>query len=241
MSLAASESAGRPYLDAIEQVLGRATASNLESLPAAARLVADVVTRDGIVYVFGSGHSQLVALEVSRRAGSLVPLQVVFDPMWGRSECVEGFGGALLDDEPFTEADCLIVISNSGTTITPIEVALAARSVGTKVVVVTAAHASMAARSRHSSGHRLSELGDVVLDNGGAGSDAAIRIGSIGVGPTSTLAAAALLHEVIVEAVILLAARGIDPPIYRANSEDRGPEHNAGLRKRYRGRLKIVP
>jgi uncharacterized phosphosugar-binding protein len=161
--------------------------------------------------------------------------------MWGRSECVEGFGQALLSDVAFTAADCLVVISNSGTTVAPIEVAMASRAAGTPVIVLTAIEPPRAARSRHSSGKRLGELGDVVIDNASLGSDLAIRVGSTGVGATSTLVASALLHEVIAEAVLVLAARGIEAPVYRANAEDGGSEHNARLRKPYLGRLTTVP
>lgn len=241
MNVAIAETTDRPYLDAIEDVLGRARLSNLESLPAAARLVADVVAGDGIVYVFGSGHSQLVALEVSRRAGSIVPLQVIFDPMWGRSECVEGFGRALLSEVTFTKCDCLVVVSSSGTTVAPIEVAAAARAAGTPVIALTATHASPAGGSRNSSGTKLSELGDVVLDNASLDCDMRIHGGSAGLGATSTLVAAALLHEVIVEAVLALAVRGIAAPVYRANAEAGGSEHNARLRRPYLGRLTTVP
>jgi uncharacterized phosphosugar-binding protein len=231
----------RPYLDAIEYVLGRARACNVESLSDAASLAADVVARDGIVFVFGSGHSQLAALEMSRRPGSLLPLQVIYDPMWGRSEGVEGYGRTLLSEVSFTAADCLVVISNSGTTVAPIDVAMAAREAMTPVVAVTAVAASSASCSRHSSGRRLFELGDIVLDIGSNGSDAAVRVGSEDIGPASTLAAAALIHEVLVEAVLALAARGIEPPIYRDNSTKSGSEHNARLLGRYLGRLTRVP
>ncbi len=241
MSVAVPEPLRRPYLDAFGTVLDRAKVANVESLPAAARLVADVVAGDGIVYVFGSGHSQLVALDINRRAGSIAPLQVIFDPLWGVSELVEGYGPTLLSEMTFTRADCLIVISNSGTTALPIEVAMAARAAGTPVIAVTAVEISKDSKPRHSSGRKLSELGDFVLDTGGVGADVAIRVGAVGVGATSTLVAAALLHEVIVEAVFALAARGIELPVYRANSEEGGREHNARLRDRYRGRLKTIP
>lgn len=231
----------RPYFDAIGDLLGRARASNRESLPAAATLIADVVARDGIVYVFGSGHSQLAALDVSRRAGCIVPLQVVYDPMWGRSECVEGFGRTLLGEVVFTAADCVVVISHSGNTLAPIEIALCARASGTPVVAITARRDPTAAASRHGSGKRLRELADIVLDNSSLGADPAVRIGSIGVGATSTLVASALLHEVIVEAVLALTARGIEAPVYRANAEEGGSVHNARLLQPYLGRLTTVP
>ena len=74
MSVAFSEAGGGPYLDVFGAVMNRAGAANRESLPAAARLVADVVAGNGIVYVFGSGHSQLAALDVNGRAGCIAPL-----------------------------------------------------------------------------------------------------------------------------------------------------------------------
>jgi uncharacterized phosphosugar-binding protein len=241
MSVAVPEPLAVSYLDVFGAVLGRAKAANRDSLRAAARLVADVVAGNGIVYVFGSGHSQLAALDVNRRAGSIAPLQVIFDPMWGLSELVEGYGRTLLSEIAFGRADCLIVVSNSGTTAAPIEIALAARAAGTPVIAVTAVEVSKVSKPRHSSGKRLWQIGDIVLDNGGVGADVAIRVDALGVGPTSTLVAAALLHEVIVEAIFALAARGMEPPIYLANTDEGGPEHNARLRDRYRGRLKTVP
>jgi uncharacterized phosphosugar-binding protein len=241
VSTAVLEPRRRPYLEAVTTVLGRAKVSNVDSLPGAAELVADVVVRDGIVYVFGSGHSQLAALDLNMRAGSIAPLQVIFDPMWGASELVEGYGATLLTEVTFTPADCLVVISNSGTTSAPIEVAMAARAAGTPVIAVTAVEISRASRPRHSSGLRLLELADIVLDNGSVATDVAVRVGLVGVGATSTVVATALLHEVFVEAVMALAGRDIELPVYMANSEDGGQQHNARLRERYHGRLHAVP
>jgi uncharacterized phosphosugar-binding protein len=241
VSVAVREPHRRPYLDALTTVLGRAKVSNVDTLPAAAELVAQVVARDGIVYVFGSGHSQLAALDVNVRAGSIAPLQVIFDPTWGASEFVEGYAATLLTRVAFTPADCLFVISNSGTTSAPVEVAMAARAAGTPVVAVTAVEIARAARPRHSSGLKLLDLADTIIDNGSVATDVAVRVGSVGVGATSTVVAAALLHEVFVEAVIALSASEVELPVYLANSENGGQDHNARLRERYQGRLHAVP
>jgi uncharacterized phosphosugar-binding protein len=84
-------------------------------------------------------------------------------------------------------------------------------------------------------------LADIVLDNGSVATDVAVRVGLVGVGATSTVVATALLHEVFVEAVMALAGRDIELPVYMANSEDGGQQHNARLRERYHGRLHAVP
>ncbi len=232
-----------PYLDALAAVLARARAANAESLVVAARLVEETVARDGIVYAFGSGHSQLAALELSRRAGGLAPLQVIFDPTWGAAEQLEGYGETLVADTRFGDADCLVVVSHSGATAAPVEVARRGRARGLPVIAVTSLDMSRAARSRHSSGLKLYQVADVVLDNGAAGGDAAVRLGDLdlALGPTSTVVAAALLHEVVVSAVARLVSRGVEPPVLRAHADAGGRDHNAELLDRYRGRLQRVP
>lgn len=232
-----------PYLDAAMVGFSRARVANAAALGAASRLIEDVVAREGIVHVFGSGHSQLVALEVNRRAGGLAPLQVIFDPGWGAAELVEGYGRTLLADIDLQPLDCLIAISNSGTTAASIEIADAARASGMPVIAVVSTAASCSAPARHSSGRKLIDLADVVLDTGAPCGDASVRLPglAVGLGPTSTIVAAALLHETIVGAVARLVSRGVTPPLVRSNAETGGHEHNRRLRDRYRARLRLVP
>lgn len=108
---------------------------------------------------------------------------------------------------------------------------------------MTSLDVSRAAPSRHSSGLKLYQVADAVLDNGATGGAVAVRVGDLdmGLGPTSTVVAAALLHEVVVSAVARLVGRGVEPPVLRANADTGGREHNAELLDRYRGRLQRVP
>jgi uncharacterized phosphosugar-binding protein len=237
-----------PYLDELSAALERARLANRESLAAAARIVEKVVAGDGIVYLFGSGHSQLAALELNRRAGSIAGLQVVFDPSWGAAEHVEGYAETLLEDAAPGPRDCLIAISHSGTTVAAMDVARRARAAGAQVIAVTSPRAAFRANghpaeSEHGPARRLSALADVVLDDGAAETDPGISVAGLGicVGPTSTVVAAALLHEIVVDAVRRLAARGLEPPVLRPNSEEGGRQHNQRLRDRYRGRVRMVP
>lgn len=241
-----SPSPGLPparYLDQLSAALERARLFNGEGLAAAARIVEHVIAEDGIVYVFGSGHSQLAALELSRRAGSIAALQVVFDPAWGLAEHVEGYGEALVADQPPGPRDCLIAISHSGNTATAIDIARRARATGTPVIAVTSVSASRRAEARHSSGMKLSQLADVVLDDGAAGADPGIVVDGLDemLGPTSTIVAAALMHQIVVQAVERLALRGVRAPVLRPNSMDGGRTHNERLRDRYRDRVRLVP
>ena len=227
------------YLDALEHLLGEVRETNRTTLPAAARIVADTVARDGLIHVFGSGHSELLAMEIAGRAGGLACVQVIIDPGHGKAEAIEGYAATLLRDIPFETRDCMIVISNSGRPASPIEVALAGRAAGLQVVALTAATFCRSQTSLHSTGQRLCDIADVVLDTCGAVGDAAIELPELttAIGPTSTSIGAALLHATMVEAVAELVRRGVEPPIFVSQNTDDSGDHNERLRARYRGRV----
>ncbi|MFN3929396.1 MAG: sugar isomerase domain-containing protein [Thermoflexus sp.] len=229
---------GHRYREMILEQLQRAFEANQETIQAAARLIADAVAADRIIHVFGSGHSQLVALDLVGRAGGFANVNPLFDPLFGRAERLEGFASALLAAHTFHPGDVLIVISHSGRNPAPVEVALHGRRQGLPVIAVTAVAFSRSLPSRHSSGKRLFELADVILDTMGAPGDAVIPLESdLYVGPTSTAVGAALLQAVIAEAAAQLLNRGVCPPLFRSGNLEGADAHNQELRDRYRGRV----
>jgi uncharacterized phosphosugar-binding protein len=230
------------YFDAVDGILRRVRDANRESIPAAAAVIADTIAADGIVQAFGSGHSQLLAIEMAGRAGGLAAVQVILDPGQGKAEGIEGYAATIVRDYVLGPRDCLIVISNSGRNPSPIEMAMIGRERGLKVIAVTAADFSRSVSSRHSSGKRLADLADVVLDTCGASGDAAVEVpgAPTATGPTSTVVGAALLNAVAVEAIAELVRRGIEPPVYVSQNVDNFAAHNDALRDRYRGRIRSV-
>jgi uncharacterized phosphosugar-binding protein len=228
------------YFDAIEERLADLRRANASSIPAAAAIVADTVERDGIIRLYGSGHSQLLALEAVGRAGGYAGVHVIFDPGWGRAEQIEGFAATLLRDEVFEPGDCLIVISNSGRNPAQIEVAMAGRAAGLPIIAVTALDYARHSRTRHSSGRSLHELADVVLDTCAPPGDAILEVegAAVPTGATSTVLGAALLNAVLVESVAELVRRGIEPPLVRSYNLDGSEAHNERVMARYRGRVR---
>jgi uncharacterized phosphosugar-binding protein len=230
------------YFDAVDAILGRVREANQSSIPAAASVIADTIGSDGIVQAFGSGHSQLLAIELAGRAGGPAAIQVILDPGQGKAETLEGYAATLLRDYELEPRDCLIVISNSGRNASPIEMAMIGRERGLKVIAVTAADFSRSVSSRHSSGKRLLDVADVVLDTCGAAGDAAVSLDGLqtDVGPTSTVVGATLLNAVMVEAIAELIRRGVEPPVLVSQNVDGSADHNAKLRAQYRGRIRSV-
>jgi uncharacterized phosphosugar-binding protein len=227
------------FFDTVTDQLARARAANRDAINRTADMIAATVRADGIVYLFGSGHSALLALEAAGRAGGFAGVQPIWDPAIGRAEQVEGYGSILVREVNWEPRDCLFVISHSGRNPAPIEVALAGKAAGLPVAAITALDYSRASVSRHSSGRRLFEVVDFVLDTLGVPGDAAVTVEGLAVrtGPTSTIVGAALLDAAIVEAVSLLVAAGMEPPLVRSYNLEGSNPINARANARYRGRV----
>ena len=217
---------------------------NKTTLKAAGLRIADSIAKDGVLHTFGSGHSQILAAEIERRAGGLVPVSSINDPADGWPEQIVGYGARLFQRYAYQYAvqpgDVVLVISNSGRNASPIEVALEAKAAGLDVVVLTSLDMSKSTSSRHVSGKKLYELGDYVLDNGGVPGDAAIDAPGFDykVGPTSTMSGALLLNLLSMEIIEQLIAMGITPPTYVSQNADGGAEHNEALATKYRHRIR---
>ncbi len=227
------------YLQQVSSLLAHIQQTQGEAIRRAAACVGETLLHDGLVYAFGSAHSQLLALEIQGRAGGLYPVYPIVDPLWGRAERVEGVASVLLEEVLLQAGETLFVISNSGRNPLPVEMAMQARQRGASVIAITSLTHSQSVSSRHSSGKKLYELADVVLDTGAPIGDACLEVPGMAVkiGPVSTVTGAILINAVMVEAVQYLLERGKEPPVLMSSNVDGGDAHNARLKERYRGSL----
>ena len=223
------------YLDMLCELLQHMKEAQAEAIQKAAALVADTITEGGLVYAFGSGHSQCLSREIHSRAGGLYPVVSINDPMWGKAERLEGYGELLLKGLPLKEGEVIFVISNSGRNPSPIDVAMKAKEMGLHVVAVTSLPHSKSQASRHSSGKRLYEVADIVLDTGVPVGDACMSFEGMPMkaGPASTALGASILNAVMVEAIQYMLDRGEEPPILISANVEGGDEHNRRLVERY--------
>ena len=223
------------YLDLVCTLLQNMKTTQGEAIGEAAALVGDTILSGGLVYTFGSGHSQLLSQEVHARAGGLYPVMQIVDPLWGRAERLEGLGEIFLKGLPLKAGETIFVISNSGRNPEPIEVATLARQMGLHVIVVTSLTHSKSVTSRHSSGKKLYELGDVVLDTGAPAGDACLSFKGLDVkaGAVSTVLGAALLNAVMVEAIQYILDKGGHPPVLMSANLDGNEEYNARVMASY--------
>lgn len=234
----------------VEALLRRLVEREAGAVEQAAKLVADAVAGGGVVFTFGTGHSHLVAEEVAYRAGVLVPVDAILEPsLTGHQdvtkseflERLEGFGRAIVEHRRLTPADVLIVISNSGRNAAPIEVAMEARARGVPVVAITSLPYSQAVGSRHSSGRKLYEVADVVVDTGTPLGEGLLRLPGLEqpLAPASGVVGIFAVQAIFALAAALLVERGLEPPVWESGNLDGASERNARRMERYRGRIRV--
>lgn len=235
----------RDFFDKVNHLQAEAWEKNERVLRVLGDAVAGSLADGGVLHLFGSGHSQILAAEMERRAGGLVPVSTIEDPAFGWAEQVPGYGARLFDRYAYRydvrPGEFIVVISNSGKNASPLEVAWAARERGLQVVALTSVTMSSRVDSLHPSGKRLFEMAHHVLDNGGIPGDAALSLpdGEIRVGPTSTMTGALLLNLLHVEIIQGLVGRGVAPlPVYISQNLPQGAAHNREICHRYRHRIR---
>ena len=218
----------RRLLDLLEE-------TQAEAIGRTADLCAETIAAGRMVHLFGTGHSRIPLEEMFPRYGSypgfhpMAELSMTFHTQVAGSngqrqamfiERVEGLAEQILANFHFDPRDLMIVFSASGVSAVPIEIAVGARDRGMSVVAVTSVAQTKASTSRHSSGTRLIDHADVVIDLCTPVGDAMVALDGVDtpVGPGSTLANAAIVNEIKVQTAGLLAARGALPPVISSSS-----------------------
>ncbi len=216
------------YFEALIERLAEVRATQTETIDRAADACARSIAADKLVFSFGTGHGALPALEMFPRTGTIVGFRPIvestmisFHRVWGDMgarqyrfiHAVEGYGKAILSSHQLDPADSIVLFSHSGVNAVILDIAIGAKEKGLTVIAVTSLPHSSASPSRHSSGKRLFEIADMVIDTRASLSDASIRIEGLDapVGANSTSVAIAIAHAIVAATVEKLVQRGIEP------------------------------
>lgn len=243
---------GTAYYTIISQLLERVAHSQAAEVAKAADLISEAIRSGGVLHAFGSGHSEALAMELAGRAGGLVPSNrlalrdlVLFggesataleDPGLERDPSV---ARRLYDLAPVQPPDVFVIASHSGVNGVVVELASLVKERGHGLVAVTSLQHTRRVPSRHPSGRRLSEIADVVLDNGAPYGDSVLPLPTGGSAcAASSITGAVLAQMVIAEVTRRLLDAGEVPPVYLSANVPGGDEHNNQLEARYPGRIR---
>ncbi len=211
-------------------------------------LIAEVIKRDGLIYVFGCGHSHLVMEELFYRAGGLAPISPIFETSTmlhegavksSQIERMEGYAQLVFDRYPVTEKDAILIASTSGINAFPIEMAQAAKNVGATVIGITSLN-YLSKPSRHQDGIHLADVCDIVINNHVPVGDAVITVREDGTksGPLSSLALLFIANALMLSACEQLRQWDIEPPIFMSGNCQGGDQFNADLIAKYKNRVR---
>lgn len=217
------------FLDRLQEILGRFSETQQAELQQASDRMADAIADENLVHLFGSGHSVIPVLDAFPRYGSFVGLHPAMDPrlMWfsvlgggGAQgllwlERTEGYVSQFFSTQPISPGDVIVIFSHGGLNAAPIEAAMYARAKGVQVVGVTSL-ANVERPASHSSGKRLADVSDILIDTCVPIEDALVRVDGweAPVAGASTLVSLVVVGELVSRTAGALAKRGITLPTF---------------------------
>jgi uncharacterized phosphosugar-binding protein len=208
------------YITEVSKIIEKIDDREAENIQKAAELCAGVIAKGKLVHLFGSGHSVLPIQDVFPRYGGVVGFHPLMDPrlMWfnvigpgGARELLwierqEGYIRNFLQSYNLQEGEAMIVYSHGGLNAAPIEAAMYAKEKGLKVIAITSGENYKQATATHSSGKKLGDVADILIDNCCPLEDSLVPIPGYPqkVGASSTVATVAISQSIVSETAKLL-------------------------------------
>jgi uncharacterized phosphosugar-binding protein len=232
--------------------------TQLDNIVAASRICTDSIAQGGLVFLFGAGHSRMMVDEMTPRQGCfvgfypLVELSVsnysaIIGPNGLRTalylEKYEGLADEVLTSFRFGPNDAFIVISTSGIRPLVVEMAMGAKARKLPVVAIVSRAHCESARAAHSSGKKLIDVADVVIDNRTPIGDCAVQLAGLDwpTGPLSTITGAVIVNMIRCETARMLLERGHKPvmlPSHQFAHNDSAEDQLENFYEAYRKSLK---
>jgi uncharacterized phosphosugar-binding protein len=216
------------YFDKTLSILSHIRETQMENLERAAQICADSIGSGGLVFLFGAGHSRMMCEEMTPRQGcfvgwvalvelalsnhaSIVGANGLRAPLY--LEKYEGYAEEILKGFNFGQHDAFIVISTSGIRPVVVEMAMGAKQRGLPVIALCSRSHCEQSPPAHSSGKKLTDVADVILDNGCPPGDCVIELEGMDwrTGPASTVSGAMIINMLRCRVAELLRERGYQP------------------------------
>ena len=220
--------AAETYHQLAMELLAEIRETELPAIRRAAEICASGIAHGGLVFLFGAGHSRMMCEEMTPRQGCFAGFFALVELALSNHSAIlganglrtalhlekyEGYAEEILKSFRFGPHDAFIVISTSGIRPVIVEMAMGAKRRGMPVIaMVSRRHAEQAAPA-HSSGQKLTDVADVVLDNRCPPGDCILELDGLEwrTGPVSTVTGAMIINMLRCEIAELLLARGFRP------------------------------
>jgi uncharacterized phosphosugar-binding protein len=216
------------YFDKAMSLLAELRRTQLDQIQQAAGICANSIAGGGVVFLFGAGHSRMMCEEMTPRQGCFAGFVALVETALSNHAAIignnglrtalhlekyEGYAEEILRSFRFGPSDAFIVISTSGIRPVVVEMAMGAQQRGHPVIAIVSRQHCEQSPPAHSSGKKLVDVADVVIDNLCPPGDCVLQLEGLewGTGPASTVTGAMIVNMIRCETAAKLLARGYKP------------------------------
>jgi uncharacterized phosphosugar-binding protein len=248
------------WLENTRKVMDKIAQTQMENIKKAAVYMADSIEQEHWVHTFGCGHATMPVEEMYPRIGGFVGFHPIielpltfFTHIVGEMgihqflflERAEGFGDEIMKSYNFDPRDTMWLFSHSGINQVNIDIALKAKEIGMKVVTVGSIDGYKDVKTRHSSGKKLVDISDVVIDSCVPAQDASVSLKNHQdkIGPISTMAFVSIVWMVICTVAEILVDRGVKlyiHPSHNVPGDTTAKDRLSEALKIYKKRISLV-
>ena len=236
------------YQENITGTLNQIFTQETAKIEEAGALLAQTLEQDGLLYVFGNGHSHMLAEELFYRAGGLAPVYPIFETAAmlhegaaksSQIERMSGYAKNVICRYPIGPKDVLLLASTSGVNPFCMEMAELARAKGAKVIGISSFN-YLSKPSRHVDGKHFPEFCDICVDNHVPVGDATIEVCDDGTkaGPVSSIVTLAIANSIVLHACEIMRGHGVEPKVFHSGNCPGADEYNQGLLDEFMPRVR---
>jgi uncharacterized phosphosugar-binding protein len=220
--------AASAFFDQALLLLQRLKDTQAGAIQQAADLCADRISRGGLVFLFGNGHSRMLCEEMIPRQGCFPGFVALVEtalsnhaPIVGTNglrqalylEKYNGYAEQILRGFRFGPHDAFIIISSSGIRPVIVEMAMGAQQRGLPVIAILSKEHCEQSAAAHPSGKKLIDCADILIDNQCPRGDCVLTLDGLEwpTGPTSTITGATIINMIRCATAEGLLQRGTVP------------------------------
>jgi len=222
--------AASDFFELSVKLLHQLKTTQSSAIQQAGDLCTDRIARGGLIFLFGNGHSRMLCEEMTPRQGGFPGFVALVEQALSNHAAIiganglraplylenyEGYAEQILNSFHFGPHDGFIVISTSGIRPVVVEMALGAKERGLPVIAITSKTHCEQSKAMHSSGKKLTDCADIVIDNQCPPGDCVLRLAGLdwATGPVSTITGAMVINMIRCATAEGLLRRGITPTL----------------------------
>lgn len=235
------------FYNAVDELFEEIRETQDKSIADAAKLCTDAIASGHTIHLYDTGH--IIDSELFNRAGGFNLLRqfkynlnltstarVQDDHEESKDRDMEGFAKFALKSANIYAGDVLFIGSVSGISFNVVDLAVAAKEMGIKVIAITAASYSKELDSLHPSNKKLFEVNDVLIDNCAPFGDGMLDVEGIKQPfiPASGLSAAYIMWAIMSDTLENLLDLGLTPGILGSVNYPPNVQYNIDLEDLYK-------